>query len=190
MHTEKYFLILIKSNRNQIVFTNFWLIWIQTDVRLVPNQSENGKYNLISVRFNKISKKFLYVYASINGNATLGSVISHLLKFTGYVDSSVLKESSCKFYQEVWVMCPRFTERPAFLVVMRFQPLYSTPTGFFLEEKRKTLFPWRKKVNGKCECIESCTEFFFFEILLNQTEIRLYLPFSDWFGTKPTSENW
>ena len=26
-----------------------------------------------------------------------------------------------------------------------------------------------------------------FEILLNQTEIRLYLPFSDWFGTKLTS---
>ena len=26
-----------------------------------------------------------------------------------------------------------------------------------------------------------------FEILLNQTEIRLYLPFSDWFGTKSTS---
>jgi len=24
------------------------LIWNQTDVRLVPNQSENGKYNLIS----------------------------------------------------------------------------------------------------------------------------------------------
>ena len=27
----------------------------QPDVRLVPNQSEYGKYNLISVRFNKIS---------------------------------------------------------------------------------------------------------------------------------------
>ena len=33
----------------------YWLIWNQTDVRLVPNQSENGKYNLISVWFNKIS---------------------------------------------------------------------------------------------------------------------------------------
>ena len=27
----------------------------------VPNQPENGKYNLISVRFNKISKRFLCV---------------------------------------------------------------------------------------------------------------------------------
>ena len=27
----------------------------------------------------------------------------------------------------------------------------------------------------------------FFEILLNQPEVSMYLPFSDWFGTKPTS---
>ena len=40
---------LIESNRNQIVFTIFRLIWHQTDVRLVPNQPENGKYNMISV---------------------------------------------------------------------------------------------------------------------------------------------
>ena len=33
----------------------------QTDVRLFPNQSENGKYNLILVWFNKISKRFLCV---------------------------------------------------------------------------------------------------------------------------------
>ena len=45
---------LIKSTRKQIVFTIFRLIWIQTDVRLDPNQSENGKYNLISGWYNKI----------------------------------------------------------------------------------------------------------------------------------------
>ena len=50
--TQKSFRNLIKSNRNQIVFTIFRLIWNQTDVRLVPNQSANGKYNLISVWFN------------------------------------------------------------------------------------------------------------------------------------------
>ena len=35
----------------------------------------------------------------------------------------------------------------------------------------------------------SCTQIQknLFEILLNQTEIRLYLPFSDWFSTKRTS---
>ena len=49
-YTEKSFRNLIKFNRNQIVFTIFRLIWNQTDtVRLVPNQSENSKYNLISV---------------------------------------------------------------------------------------------------------------------------------------------
>ena len=46
-----------------IVFFIFSLIWNQTDVRLVPNQSENGKYNLISVSFNKVSKRLLCVHA-------------------------------------------------------------------------------------------------------------------------------
>ena len=45
LHTEKYFRNLIKSTRNQIVFTIFRLIWNPTDVRLVSNQSENGIYN-------------------------------------------------------------------------------------------------------------------------------------------------
>ena len=31
------------------------------------------------------------------------------------------------------------------------------------------------------------TQRIFFEILLNQSEMRLYLPFSDWFGFKQTS---
>ena len=48
-YRQKCFRNLIKSNRNQIVFTIFRLIWNETGVRLVPNQSENGKYNFISV---------------------------------------------------------------------------------------------------------------------------------------------
>ena len=47
-HTEKSFQNLIKSNRNHIVFTIIRFIWNQTYARLVINQSENGKYNLIS----------------------------------------------------------------------------------------------------------------------------------------------
>ena len=54
--TEKSLGNLIKSNRYQIVFTVFRLVWYQTDVSLVPNQSKNGKCNLISIWFNKISK--------------------------------------------------------------------------------------------------------------------------------------
>ena len=61
LHTEKSLRNLIESNWNKIVVTILWLFWNQTDVSLVPNQSENGKYNLISVRFNKISKGFLCV---------------------------------------------------------------------------------------------------------------------------------
>ena len=49
IRTGNFFPNLVKSNRNQIVFTTFRLIWNQTDVRLVPNQSKKGKYNLISV---------------------------------------------------------------------------------------------------------------------------------------------
>ena len=60
-NTGKSFRNLIKSTWKQIVFPFFWLICNQPAVRCVPNQSENGKYNLISVWFNKISKKFLCV---------------------------------------------------------------------------------------------------------------------------------
>ena len=62
VNTEKYFRNLTKKTWNQIILTIFRLIWIQTDVRLDPNQSEFGKYNLISGCFNKISKRFLCVY--------------------------------------------------------------------------------------------------------------------------------
>ena len=48
IHAEKSFQNIIESTRNQIVFTIFRLILIQTEsVRLDRNQFENGKYNLI-----------------------------------------------------------------------------------------------------------------------------------------------
>ena len=59
--TEKSFRNLIESNWNPIVFTIFRLFWNQTAMHLVPKQSENGKFNLISVWFKSISKRFLYV---------------------------------------------------------------------------------------------------------------------------------
>ena len=51
VHTEKYFRNLIKSNRNQIVFTIYRLIWNSKRKRpcAAPNQSENVKYNLILI---------------------------------------------------------------------------------------------------------------------------------------------
>ena len=61
LHTEKSFWNIVKWNQNQIVYTIFPSIWNETDVRLVPNQSVRGKYNLISGWFNKIPKKILSV---------------------------------------------------------------------------------------------------------------------------------
>ena len=62
-NTNEYFWNLVKTNRNQIGFTIFWLIISnQTDIRLVPNLSENDKYDRIFlVWFNKIPKIFLCV---------------------------------------------------------------------------------------------------------------------------------
>ena len=53
LQTEKYFQNLIQSNQNKIVFTIFQLIWNHGPFG--SNHSENVKYNLISVLFNKIS---------------------------------------------------------------------------------------------------------------------------------------
>ena len=61
IHTEKFFRNIIKSTRNQIVFTIFRLMWIQTDTV----QSVHGKYNLISGCFNKIPEKILCVNSEL-----------------------------------------------------------------------------------------------------------------------------
>ena len=44
-----------------------------------------------------------------------------------------------------------------------------------------------RNTREKIKAVAACTQRNLFEILLNQTEIWLYLPFSDWFGTKRTS---
>ena len=51
-------------NRNQIVFTVKRSIWKQTEIRLVPNQSVNGKHNLISVDLTRIRSRYLLCIAS------------------------------------------------------------------------------------------------------------------------------
>ena len=42
------FEILLNQPEIRLYLSFFRLIWIQTKVHLDPNQSENGKYNLIS----------------------------------------------------------------------------------------------------------------------------------------------
>ena len=55
VHTEKYFRNLVKSNRNQILFTIFPIdLELQAKFFLAPNHSENGKYNLILVWFTRL----------------------------------------------------------------------------------------------------------------------------------------
>jgi len=49
------------TNTNRLIN---WLIWNQTEFRLVPKQSENAKYNLIYVWFNKSKNIFVCVHGS------------------------------------------------------------------------------------------------------------------------------
>ena len=58
MNIEKYFLNILKSNQIWIVLTLFRLILQQTKFRLVPDQSENVKYNLISVDLTRFRNDF------------------------------------------------------------------------------------------------------------------------------------
>ena len=58
IRTEKSLRNIIRLSRNQIVSTIFRLIWNRMGDCLIPNQSENGKYNMISIWFNKISVRF------------------------------------------------------------------------------------------------------------------------------------
>ena len=68
VHTEKSFQNLIKSNRNQIVFTLFRLIWNQTDVHLI---SINRKmvntiwFRVDLIRFLKNFSVCIFVSAKI-----------------------------------------------------------------------------------------------------------------------------
>ena len=80
-HTEKSFRNLIKPTRNQIVFTMHRLIWNQRDIRLVPNQSENGKYNLISSWFNKISLYVTGMIVRANHHQKIIKIMSQMIVF-------------------------------------------------------------------------------------------------------------
>ena len=63
-------------------------------------------------------------------------------------------------------------------------PFWHRSSDFFV--KQRTV----KRINllhtRAADCCNAYTQRSLFETLLNQTEIRLYLPFSDWFWTKRT----
>ena len=80
VHTEKSFRNLIKTNRDQIVFSTYWLIWNQMNsVHLFPNQSDNGKYNLILFWINHIPKRFLCVTHGVQDLKGLNHVVLLLI---------------------------------------------------------------------------------------------------------------
>ena len=62
-HRENLFKILLNQTAIRLYLPFSDRFWNQTDFCLVPNQLENGKYNLISVWFSNISKIFLCVYS-------------------------------------------------------------------------------------------------------------------------------
>ena len=81
-HWCKCFWKLVKSNRNQIVFIIFRLIWYQTAVRVVPNESENGKYNLILVDLTRFRAALTaaLVFKSERCSVLLRWIKSHLIR--------------------------------------------------------------------------------------------------------------
>ena len=67
VHTEKLILNLINSNQILIVITQFRLIYLQKDFRLVLNLSNNGNYNPNLDWINKILKEiFLCAFEHSN----------------------------------------------------------------------------------------------------------------------------
>ena len=63
--TEKSFRNLVDPNRKSDYIYHFRLIWNQTEFCLVPNQSENNKYNLIFGLNQQDSEKFSVCVAAL-----------------------------------------------------------------------------------------------------------------------------
>ena len=91
---------LFKSYWNQILSTIYRLILNQTDVRLVPNPSEKGKYSLISGWFNKILKRFICV--RVFENLPSAYFFPCCLGFYEYTSRSTLRSYSCYFCSNHW----------------------------------------------------------------------------------------
>ena len=143
----------IKSDRIQIVFTIFRLIWNRTDTSIcVPNHLVNGKYNLISVWFNKITgfcctrKNLFQIFSNQTG-------IRLYLAFFDWLGTKRTRPLVFYIVNTIWFPFDLRRFGKDFLVCCRL----------VLHTEKS------------------------FQIFSNQNEIRLYLPISDWFGTKRTS---
>ena len=95
----------VESTRNQIVFSIFPLIWnYQSD----PNQSENGKHNMISGWFNKIRKRYLCVWVPLMWNPVEFYFASGDLKIYFFYSPKLIfhrENLFLFFYSEMFVWC-------------------------------------------------------------------------------------
>ena len=96
---------LIQSNWNQIVFTIYRLIWSQMDnLRLVPNQSVHGNYNMILVWFKKISKRFFFMYVFfINLQSSIHNISIYIYVCYEIVSADSVDGSALQRFQVLWV---------------------------------------------------------------------------------------
>ena len=93
------------------------LIWIQTDIRLDPNQSENDKYNLISGWLNKISKRFLCVGSTSSFYLCKLLNIGEL-QFTYVSENSKKKKINFLKFTSLFVFLPSQSSLPYLSVVV------------------------------------------------------------------------
>ena len=102
VHTEKSFRNLVKSNRNQIVFTIFWLIWIHADVHLDPNQSKNVKYNLISdTKYFSVFRTSRATYVEYSSRGMIAFIFDQrkiVFFFWGFCNGNMYGNNSFHFY--------------------------------------------------------------------------------------------
>ena len=77
---RRFYSWLIKHD--QIAFTTFRLIWNQTKLFLVTNQSENGEYNLILVDMQRylVARIAFYYFRRINPGNMLAEIIPGMRK--------------------------------------------------------------------------------------------------------------
>ena len=163
---------------------------------VVLNQSENGKYNLISVWFNKISKRFLSVHVSLR---------------TDILSNACDTQSNwIALYLRNWIhVCIHYFWKELIPNHMTSELNKICLYSLFSDGMETELWRlnWIKSVcihyfgiefepNHDVSIEKKMCVFTIFGLNWNQTmasklnKIFLYSLFSDWFGTEPWRVNW
>ena len=213
---RNYFRNLIKSNRNQIVFTMHRLIWnnkwtsvlIQINLKMVDTFWFGFEYN-------KISKIFLCVWRNLDQTYSCprdwpnyeppgtSRALRGCRVFEGFKGGprGVLNGGACRTSDEILPVCTQ--KKPKRHVLNNlFNCSKLTHNNFFFVKNVFVEINFAKKKHDKyvnllwlqycltimCHCWSNKRDLGadrnIFAILLYQTEIRLYLPCTDWFETE------